>query len=148
MPDYQLNDSIGYLINRASRAIRQRFSALLDARGFDITGEQWAVLVHLWEQDGRPQHELAEILHKDKTTITRLINSLEERDLVVRITDEQDRRRKRVHLTPRARRIEPEVKALAAEVLDEAVAGLDAAEVATCKTVLRHIFARMGSPEG
>lgn len=136
---YRLDASIGYLLNRASRAIHKRFNARLVEANYAITGEQWAVLVHLWEQDGRPQRELAEILGKDKTTITRLVHDLEKRNLAVRVPGKADRRQKLVHLTPYAQSIEKPVKAIAQAVLLEAQAGLTDAEVAIAKKVMRHI---------
>lgn len=137
---YRLEESVGYLINRASRAIRRRFNARLHEAGFGITGEQWAVLVHLWERDARPQHELAAILDKDKTTITRLVDDLEAQELVRRVEDPADRRRRLVTLTPRAHQMEAGVKRLAQDVLSEAVDGVADADLRTTKAILRRIF--------
>lgn len=137
--EYRLNDSIGYLINRASRSIRQRLNAVLSEEGFSITGEEWAILVHLWNQDGQPQQQIADTLDKDKTTLSRLLNSLERQNLVVRIPDQADRRRRLIYLTPGGQALEDEVIPVALRVLREAQAGIPPDQLATCKDVLRQI---------
>lgn len=142
MPEttYQLESSLGYLVNRASRAIRKAFNARLEEGNFPVTGEQWAVLVHLWERDGRPQYELADLLDKDKTTMTRFIDELEKRNLVVRIADQQDRRQNLVHLTPLGKSLEASTKAVALEVLNTAAATVSDEDLAICKRTLSRIY--------
>jgi DNA-binding MarR family transcriptional regulator len=140
---YRLDDSIGYLINRASRFIRRRMNAALAAAGHTITGEEWAVLVHLWHADGQPQQHLADTLHKDKTTMTRLINGLEKQNLVARVPDQADRRQKLIYLTAQGRALEGDVIPLAVGVLGEAQRGIPPAQVALCKDVLRMIYANL-----
>ncbi|NBC17217.1 MAG: MarR family transcriptional regulator [Bacteroidetes bacterium] len=137
--EYRLDDSIGYLINRASRSIRQRLNAVLSDEGFSITGEEWAILVHLWNQDGQPQQQIADTLDKDKTTLSRLLSSLERQNLVVRIPDQADRRRRLIYLTPGGQALEDEVIPVALRVLREAQSGISANHLATCKAVLRQI---------
>jgi DNA-binding MarR family transcriptional regulator len=68
-------------------------------KGHSITGEQFEVLVVLWNEDGKNQQRLSKALCKDKTTITRLIKSLEELNLVKRVTNRKDKRQKLVYLT-------------------------------------------------
>jgi DNA-binding MarR family transcriptional regulator len=142
MPEttYHLESSLGYLINRASRAIRKVFNARLEAGNYPVTGEQWAVLVHLWERDGRPQFELADVLGKDKTTMTRFIDGLEKRNLVVRIADQQDRRQNRVYLTPLGKSLEAPTKAVALDVLNTATADVSGEDMAACKRALDRIY--------
>ncbi|MBI1928890.1 MarR family transcriptional regulator, partial [Candidatus Poribacteria bacterium] len=88
---YNLDESLGYIVNRAARAVLNRLNRNFAEAGHDATAEQWRILVHLWHQDGQRQQQLADIICQDKTSITRLINGLEKRNLVVRIPDTIDR---------------------------------------------------------
>lgn len=146
--DYRLDDSIGYLINRASRSIRQRLNAVLSDEGFSITGEEWAILVHLWNQDGQPQQQIADTLDKDKTTLSRLLSSLERQNLVVRIPDQADRRRRLIYLTPGGQALEDAVIPVALRVLRAAQAGIPPDHLDACKEVLRQIHDNLsGTPD-
>lgn len=68
-------------------------------QGLDLSKEQWSVLKRLRVNDGQPQNDLAFITHRDKTSMTRLVNTMESKDLVVRKTDPVDRRVNRIYLT-------------------------------------------------
>jgi DNA-binding MarR family transcriptional regulator len=63
------------------------------------------VLTHLWEKDGVNQQELANLLHKDKASLTYLIDNLSKRGLVKRTEDVDDRRNKIITLQPEAIRL-------------------------------------------
>ncbi|WP_299260295.1 MarR family winged helix-turn-helix transcriptional regulator [uncultured Aquimarina sp.] len=67
--------------------------------GLDLSKEQWSVLKRLKVKDGQPQNDLAFITHRDKTSMTRLVNTMESKNLVVRKSDENDRRVNRIFLT-------------------------------------------------
>lgn len=71
----------------------------------DLTFEMLQVLTHLWEKDGVNQQELANLLHKDKASLTYLIDNLSKRGLVKRTEDADDRRNKIITLQPEAIRM-------------------------------------------
>src|ERR671918_1689936 len=99
MPNFQLDNSYGYLINLAAQRLKYELHRTFQAHGYDITPEQWAVLNRLWEEDGLSQVELAERTFKDKPGTTRILNLLEKKVVVVRRPDEKDGRVLRVFLT-------------------------------------------------
>jgi len=65
----------------------------------DLTFEMLQVLLHLWEKQGVNQQEIANLLHKDKASVTYLLDNLSKRQLVQRSEDAVDRRNKLVTLT-------------------------------------------------
>jgi DNA-binding MarR family transcriptional regulator len=71
----------------------------LQVEGIDITTEQWSVLACLWEKDKVTQQALCTLTAKDKPSMTRLIDKLEKRNLVTRVSDNNDRRINLIHLT-------------------------------------------------
>jgi MarR family transcriptional regulator, organic hydroperoxide resistance regulator len=138
-PPYTLEDSLGYLVNRVSRTIRQYLNQELKRRNFQVTGEQFAVLVHLWRQEGQTQQELGQELTKEKTTMTRMLDGLEAQDLIRRRSDPRDGRIRRIHLTSKSQKTMKKLTALAGEVLKTSQKEVTPSELQTCKKVLRRV---------
>lgn len=68
-------------------------------KGICLTKIQWILLKKLNEKDGVPQQELAFLTGRDKTSLTRLINTMEKKNLVARIPSKLDKRINHVFLT-------------------------------------------------
>jgi len=92
--------------------------------GHDVTTEQWRLLRCLQRRDGQRQQDLANFVHKDKTLITRIIDSMEKRDLVVRVPDRLDRRQKLIYLTNKGKRLQEELMQIAQKTSLEAQQGI------------------------
>lgn len=101
---YRLDDTLGFSIHKAAVRLKQSMGGLL--RPFSLTPEQFGVLARLWEQEGLSQRELAEMLYKDKPTVTRMLEKLEQRGLISRKPDVRDRRIVRVYLTEAGKKME------------------------------------------
>lgn len=109
----------------------------------DISMDQYVVLVHLWQKDGLKQQELANFSGKDKTTLTRGLNSLEKHNWVVRVQDQLDKRIKRIFLTRKGKELEQVMLANMEEVMGEITKGIDAEKLKICKEVLQKMHANM-----
>lgn len=95
----------------------------------DLTLETFQVLMILWNKDGVNQQVLADLLHKDKATITYLLDSLCKRSLVKRKEDPKDRRNKLIFLTKKGTEIEERVLPLMENLLENASRGISAEEL-------------------
>lgn len=96
-------DLPGFVLERASRRMKQYFQEQLQKAGCGITIDQWVVLQELEKQDGLSQLEIAKATFKDAPTVTRIIDLLCEKGLTRRITDPEDRRRFQIELTDTGR---------------------------------------------
>lgn len=109
------------LVGQIMCYVRQRASHIYKQQGYNITPEAADALYIIRNFDGLPQKKLAEILGKDKASITRLLNALVKINLVERIHDQEDRRVIRAHITQEGKeahlKIYPEFKALSDTVL-------------------------------
>jgi DNA-binding MarR family transcriptional regulator len=94
----------------------------------EVTISQWAILKQLWQQEGRSQVELQELLGLDGATITGLIQRMIHLDLIQRRSDLNDRRVQRVFLTERGRNLEHITKALEDAVNSRALKGFSSDE--------------------
>jgi len=99
MTNFELNESFGYLVNRTAIKMKQNLNALFKEAGYNVTTEHWRLLNCLWEQEGLSQSEIALIIEKDKTNVTRILDVMEKNGLIERRTDKNDRRAWRVFLS-------------------------------------------------
>lgn len=135
-----IDSSIAYLVGRTFRSIIKRLTKKFTDTGFDVSYEQWSILVHLYRKDGQTQQELSNIAVKDKAAITRLLNVLEKKNMVLRIPDRNDKRSKLVYLTHKAKGFKSELIAVVEDLLEEAEQGISLEEMARCKATLNKIF--------
>jgi DNA-binding MarR family transcriptional regulator len=69
-------------------------------RGFGLSTLQYAAMLLLDGSEGRRLTDMSELLQREKSTLTRIVDRLEQEGLVQRIADPHDRRAQRVLLTP------------------------------------------------
>lgn len=143
LPHRVLEESPGFLINRTALKIKKEFQRLLTLQGLHVTAEQCVVLWRLWSYEGGVQRELASTTFKDMTNLTRILDGLEHRGLVVRKRDEHDRRCSRVFLTEEGRALRRNILAVAGELAERAYHGLSDAQVEQFKRMANAIHANL-----
>ena len=121
-----LSRNFGFLLNDVARLLRTAYDRRI--RSLGLTRAQWWVLTHLYRGDGVSQTELAETLEIEKPTLGRLLDRLQAKGWVRREHDARDRRMWRVHLTEEVAPALRTMRALAAELRRDALAGLSASE--------------------
>src|SRR5215831_2300858 len=118
---------LAFSINDVDRLLRTYADHA--ARRFGMTRAKWAVLARLDRFEGLKQTELAEMLDLQPITVTRLLDGLAENGLIERRPDPDDRRAKRLFLTPAARPLLERLTDLGEDLMATALAGLGSAEV-------------------
>lgn len=114
---------IGMLLDWASQAMRLELNRKFAAAGQQATSEQWKILINLWSDDGLTQQQLAEKTCKNKVSVVKLIDGLERRGLVERLSDPGDRRSKCIFLTSKGKGVQEELIKLAKQNLEQAAKG-------------------------
>ena len=128
------------LINSAHRAMTKRFVQNAMKSGLDISLDQWMVLGPIWQLESASQKELGEITLKDKTSITRLVDILEKKNLVVRVEDQIDHRIKRVILTNAGKQLFFDVLPIMEKTREEVRKDISDQEIEIFKNVLSSII--------
>ena len=118
---------LAFSINDVARLLRTY--ADHEARRFGMTRAKWAVLARLDRFEGLKQTELAEMLDLQPITLTRLLDGLADNGLIERRADPDDRRAKRLFLTPAARPLLERLTALGEDLMATALDGLAPAEI-------------------
>jgi len=131
-----LNGKLSMIINR------YLFGKFKEAN-LGVTVEQWTVLSCLWEQDKVTQQKLSEITFRDNPSMTRLIDNLEKRDLVVRVPDLTDRRANLIHLTQKGIDLEQRATEIVDCTVDKALDGFSEEEISVCRNVMKKILTNL-----
>jgi MarR family transcriptional regulator for hemolysin len=93
-----------HAVQRVYRVCRR--SVDIAAREFGLTEATALPLIRISEMDEAPrQSTLADVLHIERPSVVWLIDQLAEMGLVERREDPEDKRAKRLYLTPEGRRI-------------------------------------------
>ena len=121
------NRELAFAINDVARLLRT-FADHAAGR-FGMTRAKWAVLARLDRFEGLKQTELAEMLDLQPITLTRLLDGLANNGLIERRPDPDDRRAKRLFLTPAARPLLERLTALGEGLMETALAGLEPSNV-------------------
>jgi len=123
MPAFPLERDFAFLLNDVARMIRTL--ADQEARRFGMTRAQWGVLFRLERSEGLKQSELAQLLEIQPITLTRLIDRLCDNGLIERRSDPNDRRAKRLFLTPAARPLLDRLNKLSTDMMTRVLEGVD-----------------------
>ncbi|MBC1457024.1 MarR family winged helix-turn-helix transcriptional regulator [Listeria newyorkensis] len=109
-------DDFGYLLMNSAKKLRHALNLALEKH--DVTSAQWAILKHLQMLDGKPvtSRLLSDRLGFDKPTVSGIISRLEQKGLLAKLANTQDRRSFSLQLTPSAHEILPQLEATSQEV--------------------------------
>jgi DNA-binding MarR family transcriptional regulator len=127
------------LLDRTARCVKQYAQKRFKELGFNITVDQWLILRQLYDSEELNQKELAELVHKDTPTLTRIIDLLCEKGLTERKVRADDRRCFHVLLTPEGRARVEEIRPQIREVRLKAWEGLSEEDFQDFQRILNTI---------
>ena len=136
-----LDSYLPYLLNRAGARIAAAFSE--EIRPLGATLQMWRVLAALRERDGCRMGDLSETTSIEVSTLTRLVDTMEERGLVSRRRDSADARAVMLYVAPAGRRLTQRILPIAERYETVSLAGFSAGEAETLKAALRRLYANM-----
>ncbi|OYY91466.1 MAG: transcriptional regulator [Sphingomonas sp. 28-66-16] len=117
-----MTDNIGFLISDVSRLLRRRFDER--TRLIGVTRPQWRTLTTLSRHEGINQGGLAELLEVEPITLCRMVDRLADAGLVERRRDPNDRRAWRIYLTEKAHPLIAQLRVIADDLFEQALAGV------------------------
>ena len=143
----ELKNSLGFAVNRSAYLIRCLIKKELKQRGYNITPEELILLCCLWENDGLTQNELANYTIKEPSTLTRLLDGMVKKGLVIRKVDRLDKRRVLAKLTNRGKDLKEPMTVIMNHLKNQSFAGIENDEVmdtfSTLTTVQNNIQNRI-----
>jgi DNA-binding MarR family transcriptional regulator len=130
----ELVASTTFLLKRLGFAAKDRSMAAYEREG--VHPYHFAILIALDEGSHETQGAIADALGYDRGQLVGLLDELEERRLVQRRRDPNDRRRHLVQLTPEGKRTLRRLRTLARQIEDDFLAPLSDSERAELHSLL------------
>ena len=131
---------IGMVLSQVDRLCTKKFGQNAQSAGINISQDQWLVLGPVWKTEGISQKDIAEYCGKDKTSVTKIIDTLEKRNLMVRVPDQLDQRIKRVFLSNKGKEMMKSSLPIMEQTSNEVRKGITDQEINLFKTVLNKIY--------
>jgi DNA-binding MarR family transcriptional regulator len=130
-PDQKSELVINYIqsIFELRYKLRRLFQVKLKEAGISISFETLEIIKQLRSHDSLNQQDLAELLFKDKSSITYLIDNMVRAGLVSRQEDEADRRNKHIILSGQAHELIKQLEPLASHCYAALAQDVDAADI-------------------
>ena len=138
--------TLGLLIRQVRDSMRARWEHELAQVGHDLNFSQYLTIKKLAEGIASAT-ELARIAEVNPGAMTRLLDKLEARGLIVRVADPADRRALHIHLTDAGRNIARDIAQCGERVRDAALANLDDAQRAQFIRLLEQVRDNLSVPE-
>lgn len=140
------DSTFAYLMQDVTRLMRKHFDRR--ATKFELTRAQWRALKTIRRDEGLSQTELADYLDMEPIPVGRVIDRLEKTGYVERRADPADRRRWRLHLTPKAHAVIAEMEVIAKGLRDEALCDVGQADFETLLRVLSQLKNNLAALDG
>lgn len=135
---YAIEKSTGFIIYRTALAMRGALQRVLKEQGFDITPEQYGILVLLREEEGLSQKVIGDVLFKDKPNISRMLDALERKRLIMR--QSTDRRSFAIFLTGEGKKLAEEILPIKRQLEEKTLQGLLVREIETLESIINKIY--------
>lgn len=97
-PAYRLHTSLGYHLSIAARLQERRLDEQLKTLG--LTRTTWCILLAVGNEGLSQPSDIADFVGIDRTATSRALRHMEDENLLARSSGTEDRRTRRVELTP------------------------------------------------
>ncbi|KOP24728.1 MarR family transcriptional regulator [Hapalosiphon sp. MRB220] len=129
--------NLGYKLKLASQLMYRDFLERLEPYG--LTPFHYLVLCCLWEEDGLSTTGIADKLKQLGATLTGVVDRMEDRKLVQRERDRDDRRIVRIWLTDEGKRLMKVLPSIGAQTIDKATKNIPEADQEAVLQILDQI---------
>ncbi|MFW9918109.1 MAG: MarR family winged helix-turn-helix transcriptional regulator [Candidatus Thorarchaeota archaeon] len=138
----------GFLITKIHHLSGRIFSKKLQEHEIEIGAGQGRVIFALWQEDGVPISDLAQRTSLGKSTLTDLLDRLENVGLVARLQNPMDRRSLLIVLTEKAKEMQEEYVKVSREMTHLFYEGFTSQEIETFEGYLRRLLVNLESIDG
>jgi len=142
MPDILTRAGLGTLATAVRRRLKQVVAARLAP--YDLTLQQFWVILVLLEKGSCSLHPLAQLVWMDDPTASRVVKTMVERGLLDTRPDPMHGRRILISLTPATIPLAQELSGIAGDIKAGLVAGLQPDQQAALRQGLLAMFANLG----
>ena len=134
----QPQNSVGYLLNRVRTELLSAFDKALEP--LDATAAQYIIMAQLAHNMADSASGLCKGIAYDPGAMTRMIDRLEAKKLLVRVRCPDDRRAVRLALTDEGKAAFPKMRAVVVEVLNRFMRGFSKTEARQLEEYLQRML--------
>ena len=138
-----LSKEIAVELNLTGCKLKQFIAFKLRQMGVPLTPEQFMLIDLLWNHGEMSQQQLADMMQKDKNSVTKLVDAIDKKGFVVRRKNRQDRRSNTLVLTENANQLKPGAKQKGIFILDQMLEGISEDELRSFLSTLRKLNENM-----
>lgn len=135
-----LDENIIFQIGETSRLFHKRVTTIFSERRFNVTVEQFGVLALLWYKEGVKQQDIADGLKRNKTTITRIVENMINRNLIVKVPDQLDKRNKLIYLTQKGKALQKKMVESSGLVYYQTISNITSKDIDKCLVILKQMM--------
>lgn len=143
-----LSKEIAVELNLTGCKLKQYIATMLRQQAVPLTPEQFLLIDLLWNHGEMSQQQLADMMQKDKNSVTKLVDAIERKGFVVRRQNVNDRRSNTLVLTEKAELLKNEAKTKGISILDAMLEGISEEELRTFLVTLHKLNRNMTVTEG
>ena len=134
----------GYLISRIKQAGTRIFDRMLAASGIDaFNGAQGRILYVLWQHEDISISSLSAKTSLANTTLTSMLDRMENSGLIVRKPDPADRRSRLIALTDRAKALQHDYELVSQQMNERYYIGFTESEILQFEAYLQRVLANL-----
>ena len=138
-----LSKEVAVELNLTGCKLKQFIAAKLRQENVPLTPEQFLLIDLLWNQGSMSQQQLADQMHKDKNSVTKLVDAIERKGFVYRQQNASDRRSNTLVLTEKALELRDHAKQKGISILDEMLEGISETELRAFLSTLNKLNVNM-----
>ena len=138
-----LSKEIAVVLNLTGCKLKQFIAAKLRQKDVPLTPEQFLLIDLLWNHGSMSQQQLADMMQKDKNSVTQLADAVERKGFIIRQQNSKDRRSNTLVLTEKALKLRDEAKKKGISILDEMLDGISESELRSFLSTLHKLNENM-----
>lgn len=138
-----LSKEVAVELNLTGCKLKQFIAAKLRQENVPLTPEQFLLIDLLWNQGPMSQQQLADQMHKDKNSVTKLVDAIERKGFVYRQQNASDRRSNTLVLTEKALELRDHAKQKGISILDEMLEDISETELRAFISTLNKLNVNM-----
>lgn len=135
----KIQDSLVPWLGKTMKMIDHHLEDILAENKVDLTKNQFVVLKNIEQNDGLSQQELAFFCNRNKSTLTRMVATLEKKNYVRKVHCTEDKRKYKIMVTPLGQKMVDQAVPHLFEFVTRIQSGVTKEEAATVKQVLKKI---------
>ena len=104
-----LHENTLFLLGECSKAVRDQVLQKIKESGYDVSPEQFTILVTLFYNDGMKQSDIIKTVNRDKTTVSRVLGRMIKNGLVSSRQLDKTSRENSIFITEKGKKIQQDL---------------------------------------